>query len=345
MLAVFFGDYVGFLAKVVTMLFAAGVLIAILGASRSGGKSKKGEGVLKVRSLNDFYKKLHRAVERVMLSKAQLKSLSKAEAKSDKKVKKEGLSSTNKQKVFVIDFNGDRSASAVQSLRHEVTAALGHARMEDEIVVRLESPGGSVDGYGLAASQLVRIREAGIPLTICVDNVAASGGYMMACIGNRVLCAPFAVLGSIGVVAQFPNVNRLLKKHDIDIETITAGEYKRTLTTMGENTEEGRKKFQEDMVAIHNLFKGFVSKYRQNLETDTVATGECWFGQDAVDKKLADEIKTSDEYLQEKVKSSDLIHLQYELPKKGGLKARLGMTLASVVEDALSRFANRRIGS
>lgn len=339
-----FWEWFGFAGKVVTLVIAFAVIVGIASASR-GGKSKKSDGELKVRSLNDFYKKLHRAVEKMLLSKADLKAMAKAEGKEAKKVKKAGLASSNKQKVFVIDFKGDIRASGVESLRHEVTAALGHAKNTDEIVVRLESPGGSVDGYGLASSQLVRIRDAGIPLTICVDNVAASGGYMMACLGNTIMCAPFAVLGSIGVVSSMPNFHRFLKKNDIDVELTTAGEYKRTLTMLGENTEEGRAKYQQELTAIHNLFKGFVAKYRSTLEIDAIATGESWFGNDALEKKLADKIMTSDEYLQLKVKSADLIHLQYQLPKKGGLRSRLAGACADVVEMAVSRLVNRPFGS
>ena len=337
-----FWEWFGFLGKVATLVIAFAVIVGIAGASR-GGKDKKSEGELKVRSLNEFYKKLHREVERMLLSKADLKAMKKAEGKEAKQVKKAGLASTNRQKVFVIDFKGDVRASGVDSLRHEVTAALGHAKVTDEIVVRLESPGGTVDGYGLASSQLVRIRDAGIPLTICVDNVAASGGYMMACLGNTIMCAPFAVLGSIGVVSSMPNFNRFLKKHDIDVELTTAGEYKRTLTMIGENTEEGRKKYTEELTAIHTLFKGFVLKYRSDLDIDTVATGESWFGNDAVERKLADKIMTSDEYLQQKVRSADLIHLQYKLPRKGGLRARLAGASADVVEMAVSRLVNRPV--
>lgn len=334
-------DWAGFLVKTLTVVIAFAIIVGIAGASRSG-KPKKGEGELKVRSLNDFYKKLHRAVEKMMLSKADLKAMKKVEGKEAKMVKKSGLASTNKQKVFVIDFNGDIHASGVKSLRHEVTAVLGHAKPTDEIVVRLESPGGSVDGYGLASSQLVRIRDAGIPLTICVDNVAASGGYMMACIGNTIMCAPFALLGSIGVVAQMPNFNRLMKENGVDFEQVTAGDYKRTLTMFGENTEEGRGKFKEEMTAIHDLFKGFVAKYRSNLNIDTVATGEAWFGSDALERNLVDRIMTSDEYLQEKVKAADLIHLKYEIVKKSGLRARLVGSSVEIVETVATRLLNRR---
>lgn len=338
-----FLEWIGFLGKAVILVLAFAAVMAIAVGAR-GGKGRKSEGELKVRSLNEFYKKLHRAVEGILLSQADLKAKKKAESKDAKQVKKEGLASTNRQKVFVIDFKGDIRASGVDSLRHEVTAALGHAKATDEIIVRLESPGGSVDGYGLASSQLVRIRDAGIPLTICVDNVAASGGYMMACLGNKVLCAPFAILGSVGVVSSGPNFHRFLKKNDIDFEQVTAGDYKRTLTTFGENTEEGRQKYQQEIDAVHDLFKGFVGKYRQVLDVDAIATGEAWFGTDAIERKLADEIKTSDEYLQEKVASADLIHLQYHRPKNGGLKARLVGASADVVELLVARLSRRNIG-
>ncbi len=178
-------------------------------------------------------------------------------------------------------------------------------------MLRLESGGGMVHSYGLASSQLARIRQAGVPLTVCIDKVAASGGYMMACIGEKIISAPFAILGSIGVVAQLPNVNRLLKKHDIDFEVLTAGEYKRTLTVFGENTEKGREKFQEDLDITHELFKNFVSNYRPQLAIDEVATGEVWLGVAAQGKGLVDELKTSDEYLAERAKGAELYHLHY----------------------------------
>nr|GFA29209.1 hypothetical protein [Tanacetum cinerariifolium] len=204
------------------------------------------------------------------------------------------------------------------------------ATPKDEVVLRLESGGGMVHSYGLASSQLARIRQAGIPLTICIDKVAASGGYMMACIGNRIISAPFAVLGSIGVVAQLPNVNRLLKKHDIDFEVLTAGEYKRTLTVFGENTEKGREKFQEDLDITHELFKNFVASYRPQLQIDEVATGEVWLGLAAKDKQLVDELKTSDEYLSEKAKTSDVFHLHYA--ERRSLQQRVGLAATASVD-------------
>lgn len=241
--------------------------------------------------------------------------------------------------MFVLDFSGDIKASATEGLRHEITALLSLATPKDEVVLRLESAGGMVHSYGLASSQLARIRQAGVPLTVCIDKVAASGGYMMACIGEKIISAPFAILGSIGVVAQLPNVNRLLKKHDIDFEVLTAGEYKRTLTVFGENTEKGREKFQEDLDVTHQLFKNFVSRYRPQLVIDEVATGEVWLGVAAQEKKLVDELKTSDEYLAERAKSAELFHLHYA--ERKSLQERVGLAASGSIDRVLLTWWSR----
>ncbi len=218
-----------------------------------------------------------------------------------KKLKKQKKTKEVKPALYVIDFVGDIKASQVDQLRDEISAILSIARVQDEIVVRVESPGGSVNGYGLAASQLQRIRDKQIPLTITIDKIAASGGYLMACIGNHIIAAPFAIIGSIGVVAQMPNFHRLLRKHDIDIELLTAGEYKRTLTLFAENTDKGRQKFREDLERIHMNFKDYVLANRQQLDIDEVSTGEHWLAKDALDLRLIDALQTSDEYLNNKM--------------------------------------------
>lgn len=286
--------------------------------------------------LNDFYKGLRERLEQSLLDKDQLKALRKSEAKAEKKHKKQH---EEKPRVFVLDFSGDIKASATEGLRHEITALLSLATPKDEVVLRLESAGGMVHSYGLASSQLARIRQAGVPLTVCIDKVAASGGYMMACIGEKIISAPFAILGSIGVVAQLPNVNRLLKKHDIDFEVLTAGEYKRTLTVFGENTEKGREKFQEDLDVTHQLFKNFVSRYRPQLVIDEVATGEVWLGVAAQEKKLVDELKTSDEYLAERAKSAELFHLHYA--ERKSLQERVGLAASGSIDRVLLTWWSR----
>lgn len=336
----FFADYASFLAKTVTLVIAIVVVLVAVAALRGKGR-RRSAGQLHVTKMNEFYKGLREKLEQSLLSKDQFKALRKQQGKTDKKLKKQP---EDKPRVFVLDFDGDIKASATESLRHEITALLTLATPTDEVVLRLESGGGMVHSYGLASSQLARIRQAGIPLTICIDKVAASGGYMMACIGQKIISAPFAILGSIGVVAQLPNVNRLLKKHDIDYEVLTAGEYKRTLTVFGENTEKGREKFQQDLDITHQLFKNFVAKYRPQLAIDEVATGEVWLGVAAVEKQLVDELQTSDEYLSERAKQAQLFHLHYAQRKS--LQERVGLAASTsaerVVDSLWSRLTQQR---
>ncbi|PLP96069.1 protease SohB [Pseudomonas sp. FFUP_PS_473] len=325
----FLAEYASFLAKTATLVIAILVVLSALAGLRGKGRRKAG-GQLQVTKLNDFYKELRERLETNLLDKAQLKALRKQQGKAEKLQKK---TPDEKSRVFVLDFDGDIKASATDSLRHEITALLTLATPRDEVVLRLESGGGIVHSYGLAASQLARIRQAGVPLTVCIDKVAASGGYMMACIGEKIVSAPFAVLGSIGVVAQLPNVNRLLKKHDIDFEVLTAGEYKRTLTVFGENTEKGREKFQEDLDVTHQLFKDFVSRYRPQLHIDEVATGEVWLGVAALNKHLVDELKTSDEYLSDRAREANLYHLHFA--ERKSLQERVGLAASSSIENTL----------
>jgi serine protease SohB len=249
-----------------------------------------------------------------------------------------------RKRIFVLDFNGDIRASEVDLLREEISAVLSFASSEDEVILRLDSSGGMVHTYGLAASQLERIKSADINLTICVDEVAASGGYMMACLADKIVAAPFAILGSIGVVAQLPNFNRVLKKHGVDYETFTAGEYKRTVTMFGENTQKGKEKFVEEIQDTHLLFKEFVSQARPCVDIDTVATGEVWFGKRALEHKLVDELNTSDDLLMKKCLSSDVYQVRYELKKTFGEKISemTVSTSTSIVSNILQKLTSSK---
>ena len=261
----------------------------------------------------------------------------KKEAKEEKKREKaDAKKSSSRPKSFVIDFKGDLKASGVPSLREEVTAILDVATADDEVIVRLENHGGVVHEHGLAASQLARIRDRDIRLSICVDKVAASGGYLMACVASKIYVAPFAILGSIGVLAQIPNFNRLLDSHGVDFEQITAGKYKRTVTMFGENTDEDRAKLKEELEEVHGLFKSAVNTYRPDLDLDKVATGEHWYGSRALELGLADEIKTSDELLTELAADRELFRVAYHI--KQPLQKRLMASIDSTLEkiDAMS---------
>lgn len=330
----FLSNYFEFLAKVIT----AGVVILVVfgGLSAIRQKSRQSLGQLRVRRLNDFFLKLQRQLQFAVLDKNEFKKFEKERVKVEKLKKVNGK---EKPRVFVLDFDGDIKASATDNLRNEITALLSMATKNDEVLLRLESGGGMVNSYGLAASQLVRLRQFGIPLTVCIDKVAASGGYMMACIGNKIISSPFAVLGSIGVVAQLPNLHRLLKKYDVDFEVLTSGEYKRTLTLFGENTDKGRDKFQQDLEVTHDLFKNFVASYRPSLDIDKVATGEVWLGINALEVKLVDELKTSDEYLVARSRDADLYHLQYV--NRRTFRERVGMTVGATLDRLLVNWISR----
>ncbi|MBK9039703.1 MAG: protease SohB [Bdellovibrionales bacterium] len=261
--------------------------------------------------------------------------------KEDLKSKSKNEKTEKKARVFVLEFDGDMKADQVDRLRQEVSILILAMNQNDEVIVKIESPGGMVHGYGLAAAQLMRFRQKSIPLTVCVDKVAASGGYLMACTGDRILAAPFAIVGSIGVVAQVPNFNRFLKKHNVDYEEITAGEYKRTISMLGEITDKGRRKFTEQIEDTHLLFKEFVHKCRPQLNLATVATGEHWFGERALSLGLIDEIKTSDELVMEKMKEKDIFYLEMKEKKTLGdkLSKAFGQT-ARLIRDQLLRIFN-----
>jgi len=306
----FLVDYGIFAAKFLTValviVLGIGTLV-VLFANRSQSAAADS---IEVKSLNDKFDAMRDALEAAMLPPKAWKAM----ARQRKKERKERASRTGddgRTRVFVCRFDGDVRASGVTSLQEEVTAILSVATPGDEVVALITSPGGVIHGYGLAASQLQRIRDRGIPLTTAVDKVAASGGYMMACVADKIIAAPFAIVGSIGVVAQIPNFNRLLKKHDIDFEQITAGEFKRTLTMFGENTDADRRKFREEIEDAHELFKEFVHDNRPAVDIATIATGEYWYGKRALEQQLIDELRTSDDYLCERATSADIYEVTY----------------------------------
>ncbi|WP_028006755.1 protease SohB [Solimonas flava] len=336
-----------FLAKTVTWVAAVAIvvlLLAVLIRAARGGSA--GGERLEVRNLNERYEDLADMIRDQTLSEAEHKQLLKDRKRSERERRKAARSHADdgKPRVYALQFRGDLQASAVESLREEISAVLQVARPgRDEVLLRLDSEGGMVHGYGLAASQLARLRSAGIHLTVAVDKVAASGGYLMACVADRILAAPFAIVGSIGVVAQLPNFNRLLKRLDVDYELHTAGDFKRTLTLFGENTEAGREKFQAEIEETHTLFKRFVGEYRPKLDIARVATGEHWFGSQALELQLVDQLQTSDDYLLARTRDAELYGLRFRRRQPlaqrlsdGLVKLGLGLR-RSVEETALSQ--------
>ena len=349
----FFANYGLFLAKTITALIAIGLLLSLIANAKQKMRDTSERGHIEITKLNQQYEQVSEAMMLAVLDKSEQKAMlkqrqkekkkqakaSKKEAKKNAVQAQDNAVAEQKNRVFVIKFDGNISASAVTNLREEISAVLSQATSDDEVVIKLESAGGMVHSYGLASSQLDRLRKENIPLTVCVDKVAASGGYMMACVADKILAAPFAIVGSIGVVAQMPNFNKLLKKHDVDFEVLTAGEHKRTLTVFGENTDKGRKKFIEDLEETHTLFKDYVAERRPQVAMDKVATGEVWYGSRAQELALIDDVKTSDEYLMHRVSEADVYEIAYKQKRK--LHQRLGVAAEESVDRLLVKWWDR----
>jgi serine protease SohB len=323
-------EILGFASKgLVVFITIAACAVIIVGLMRSSRRGAIRGGRLEVRKLNEVMRGVAETLHAALMPAKDYKRRSKALAKAEKKRQRPS------RNVFVLDFKGDIMATAVESLREEVSALLAVAGDQDEVVVRLDSPGGTVPNYGLAASQLARLRERGLKLTVCVDKVAASGGYMMACVAEEIIAAPFAIVGSIGVVAPLPNVHRLLERYGVDYENMTAGKYKRTVSFLAENDAEGRRKYQEQLDDTHDLFKDFVQQNRPKLDMDQVATGEYWHATRAADLGLVDRLMTSDDYLMSKLDSTNLLQVTFRHHR--GVRDRLAgasSRVATAVADA-----------
>ncbi len=335
-MAAFFADYGLFLLKTLTIVVA--IIVVIVAATAA--QRKAGVDGLEVENLNKKFRGLSDALRGAVSSKDERK---KAAKERKKEAKAENKEPSTRPRSFVLDFKGDLKASAAESLREEISAILDVATEEDEVILRLENHGGIVHEHGLAASLLSRIRDRDIPLVVCVDKVAASGGYLMACVASHVYAAPFAILGSIGVLAQIPNFHRLLDDKGVDFEQITAGKYKRTVTMFGENTEEDRAKLKEELEDVHTLFKDAVAKYRPDLDLDKVATGEHWYGTRALELGLADELKTSDEVLAARAAERDLYLVSYKI--KQPLQKRLMANVEGAIERATAAQWRRHFES
>lgn len=331
----FLEHYGLFLLNTATIVVAIIVVLSVIFALASRNKAQS-KGKIVVKKLNKQFKELKHTLSQATLTKKAYKQLQKQEKQTEKKdTKNNKQKHPHKKRIFVLHFKGDIKASQVEQLREEITALLMVATINDEVVVCLESPGGVVHGYGLAASQLKRIRDHKIPLTIAVDKVAASGGYMMACVADKIIAAPFAIIGSIGVLLQMPNFNKFLEKHHIAYEMLTAGEYKRTLTMFGKNTDKGREKMQQELEETQTLFKNFIEENRPLVNLQEVATGEHWFAAKAIEYRLVDILQTSDDYLLQASNDADI----YEINKvhKQGLLKKLKHSAQALFDAAVNK--------
>lgn len=320
----FLYQYGLFLAKTLTLVFGIIFTFSALIAMALKSRAKGEEGTLVIYPINEKLDDVRSHMQSETLSKQSLKKWHKSQKAQEKQQKK---LIDDQNRLFIIRFEGDMRASEVEELREVISAIVEVASPADEVLVILESAGGFVHSYGLAASQLDRLRQKNLYVTAAIDKVAASGGYLMACVANRIIAAPFAIVGSIGVVAQLPNFHKLLEKHHIDYEIHTAGEYKRTLTMFGHNTEKARHKFQEEIEQTHGLFKDYITHHRAQVDIEKVATGEHWHGVQAIDLKLVDELQTSDDFILHKAKSMQVFEIGFEIKQKLADKIASGMMM------------------
>ncbi len=287
----FWLDIAAFALKALLIVAALGALAALIArlTRRDAGRRRE----IEVHSLNERYDQMRDALDAKIRDRKEGRSLAKARKRAA-----EGAGALASKRVYVLGFKGDVMASGVTRLAREIDAVLTVARPEtDEVVLRLHSPGGTVTGYGLAAAEISRLRNRKIKVTASVDQVAASGGYMMACAADKIVAAPFALVGSIGVVAQVPNLHRLLKKNDIDYEELTAGEFKRSVSMLGEITPAGLEHFRGKIEDTHAAFKSFVAERRPAADLAKVATGDVWLASEAVSLGLVDDLSTGDDLL------------------------------------------------
>ena len=327
----FLTDYGIFLLKVITIALAITIpILIIIGSSKSKTTSK---GSLVVKNLSKKYENMGSSIRSSLLNPKELKKYNKEIQKKNKKDQKKP---SKDDAVYVLNFNGDIQASEVSKLKHEINAILLSDTKCKEVVIKVESGGGSAYAYGLCAAELKRLVDNKIKLTVCIDKVAASGGYLMSCVASKIIAAPWAIVGSIGVIAQLPNFHRLLKKNSIDFEMHTAGEFKRTLTTLGENTEDGRKKFKSELEDLHLIFKDFVKEQRPQVDTKVVATGEVWQGDKAIEVGLIDELGTSDDYLVGLSKKLKLYEIEYI--EKKNLSERFAFSAQLLIEKSILKI-------
>ncbi len=331
----FLEQYGLFLLNTITL--TAAILIVFAGMIALLNRHKQHPESLTIKKLNEKYEDLADEINNTILDKKALKALKQTQ-KKDKKDKEKTTDLSKKHVSYVLKFEGDIKATAVENLREEISALLTVAKPTDEVIVIVESGGGTVTGYGLAASQLQRVRDHKLQLTVCIDEVAASGGYLMASVANQILAAPFSIVGSIGVLMQQPNLHRFLKKHNIDYEMLTSGEYKRTITLFGENTEKGRQKCLEELEAVHYAFKQHIAAYRPHVDLNVIGTGEHWLAKKAFELGLVDALMTSDDYIMKMCKDREVYELTYE--KKKTFSDKLPKLISAGISNILNALHN-----
>lgn len=267
-----------------------------------------GEGVV-FKNLSNEYSSIEDSYDSVLINKPIV----------DKSINLNDVVQEGAHNVFVIDYVGSMMASEVVYLTAKIDAIILKSNKDDEVVINITSPGGAVSGYGLVASQIKRLKTAGLKITATVDTVAASGGYMAAVVSDEIIAAPFAMVGSIGVVANVMIYEELLKNIGIQTNVYTSGDSKRTVVPSRVPNAEEEAKLEAQLEEIHSRFKDHVLSFRPDIDEDKVFTGQAFLAADAINFGLVDKIGTSDELLLNLYKDGHrLIEVQFIIEENIG---------------------------
>lgn len=254
--------------------------------------------------------------------------------------------------AVLLSFNGDINATEVIEFGRAVSMIVQMKDLVSEVYIIINSGGGVVNGYGLLASEIERLHYSEIETYALIDQVAASGGYMAACVANHVVAAPFAYIGSIGVVSEMPNFNQILSDNGINIEQHTAGKSKRTVTPLGKITDEDRNEFKKKLERIHRSFINHVSHYRNINDADEnknsiIFSGDYWIAEETVELELGlvDEISTSQEFLLDKMKEYNIIEITFQENKTKKSKLSLLNSLTTLFSSANEIIKNIKLSN
>jgi protease IV len=193
---------------------------------------------------------------------------------------------------------------------HERTEALDNlarSRATRAVIVHVDSPGGTTAGSEELHAALRRVAQQK-PLVVVVDGMAASGGYMAAMAADHIVTQSSSLVGSIGVLFQFPNLSELLKNVGVKVEEVKSSPLKAAPNGLEPTSPEARAAIEALVLDSYAWFKGMVQDRRkiEGAALDRVADGRVFTGRQAIELKLADEIGREQEAIDWLAKSSNI---------------------------------------
>lgn len=191
------------------------------------------------------------------------------------------------------------------------------------VVLRINSPGGLIAPAQEVYQAIERLGQKK-PVVASMSTIAASGGYYVACAAESIIANPGSLTGSIGVKAQVPNFQELMRKLGVEQETIVSGDLKDAGSPTKEMTPKEREYFQEIVDELSGQFIQVVAQSRdlELQEVQELADGRAFTGTQALDEGLVDELGGMQEavrILREKAQIKGQVHLRQGPEQKGGL--------------------------